>query len=145
MIINQLRKYEKDFTESELYLPESPSRFCWVLEDPRQFEKIAGETCIPEGVYRVTINRSNRFKKEMMLLYNTIDLKVKGNDMFFSGIRPHGGNDVGDTEGCPLCAFNSDRKGSVWERASDALFDRVRIAINSGEPVYWIISKKPKL
>lgn len=142
MIITQLRTiHAPAFTQSDLFI-NGAERFCYVLEDRKQpfGVKVPGQTCIPEGTYRVSISQSARWKKPMMLLSNRDDLSLEGDGIRFTGVRPHGGNDVDDTEGCPLCAFNSDHNGRVWGRASDAIFNLVREALDRGEQVYWVIS-----
>ena len=68
------------------------------LEDPdRQLEeggtKIASNTAIPRGWYRLSITFSNRFQKLMPYVHD-----VPG----FEGIRIHGGNTEENTDGCPL-------------------------------------------
>jgi len=141
-IINQIREYHEDYTESELYLPDG-NRFCYVLEDVGRpvGVKVPAQTCIPAGVYRVIVSRSNRWNKDMLLIYNNpADLSVERGGVKFTGIRPHGGTDVDDSGGCPLCAFHSDHNGKVWKRASDALFEIVKGWIDEGEEVLWVIS-----
>ncbi|TAG31877.1 MAG: hypothetical protein EAZ35_02175 [Sphingobacteriia bacterium] len=55
--------------------------------------KVPATTAIPEGRYKVIVNRSNRFKRMLPLL-----IDVPG----FSGIRIHSGNKAQNTEGCLL-------------------------------------------
>ena len=55
--------------------------------------KIAKETAIPRGVYRLTVSMSNRFSRLMPEVQDVPQ---------FSGVRIHGGNTDRDTEGCPL-------------------------------------------
>lgn len=142
MIITQFRDYHSDFTESTLHV-NGGDKFCWVLEDIKQpcGVKVPGETCIPEGHYKVAISRSSRWGKSMMLLFNQEDMSVERFGVRFTGIRPHGGNDVDDTEGCPLLGYGSDGKGKVWDRASDDLFDLVQSALDR-EEVNWVITEK---
>lgn len=59
----------------------------------RDGPKIAHETAIPYGRYRVSITMSNRFKKMLPLVHD-----VPG----FTGVRLHGGNTAEDTSGCIL-------------------------------------------
>lgn len=55
--------------------------------------KLAGETAIPRGRYRLTVDMSKRFSQLMPLIKDVPQ---------FSGVRIHGGNSYHDTEGCPL-------------------------------------------
>ncbi|MCR8922651.1 DUF5675 family protein [Dasania sp. GY-MA-18] len=141
MIITQLRSYPPNYTESRLFI-NGGKRFCWVLEDKKQpfGIKVPGQTCIPEGAYNVSITRSTRWQKDMLLLHNQDDLSIVRDGVRFTGVRPHGGNDVDDTAGCPLCAYHSNHQGKVWGRASDDLFKLVKRALDKGEEVLWVIS-----
>ena len=143
-IINQIREYKESHTDSELYACDDSERFCYVLEDVGRPNgtKIKSETCIPEGVYNVAISRSSRFKKDMILLYNQEDKTVSRFGVSFSGVRAHGGNDIDDTEGCPLTAYHSDFNGKVWGRASDDLLLKIKNWIDDGQEVLWVISSK---
>ena len=143
MIITTLREYHPSFTESAMYI-DGGNRFCWVLEDVGRPHgvKVPRETCIPEGHYRVVISISSRWNKPMLLLYNTNEQTVERFGVEFTGVRAHGGNDVDDTEGCPLCAYNTDHNGKVWTRASDDLLIKVQQAIDAGEEVHWVITEK---
>ncbi len=71
---------------------------CYTLEDIVRKTKIAGETAINAGKYKIIINMSNRFKKMLPLL-----LDVPG----FEGVRIHPGNTAQDTEGCILVGTTS--------------------------------------
>lgn len=81
--------------------------FCDTLEDEvRNLEvedKIPGKTAIPEGRYKVIVNVSPKFKRELPRLVD-----VPG----FSGILIHRGNTSEDTSGCILVGENK-QKGRV--------------------------------
>jgi hypothetical protein len=67
--------------------------FCDTIEDQEREEKIKGQTAIPCGTYKVTVDMSIRFKRYMPLLHNVPN---------FTGVRIHNGNTDKDTEGCIL-------------------------------------------
>jgi hypothetical protein len=71
--------------------------FCYTLEDVvRTGAKVAGQTAIPAGEYRVTIERSPTFRMLTPRLHN-----VPG----FEGVLLHPGNGPKDTRGCVLVGF----------------------------------------
>jgi hypothetical protein len=123
MQLTSIRKwYTSTSTISELFLAlsldpaEIPAgsstshgpaeRQCFVLEDTVRAPgvKIAGETAIPAGRYRVIVDWSSRFRK-----YSFHILDVPN----FAGIRIHSGNTAEDTEGCLIVG---------QERALNAVF-----------------------
>lgn len=136
-------QFTNESTIGELYL--NNTLFCYVLEDPvRKLEdknhdgdfddagegKIKGNTAIPEGIYDVILNMSNRFKKIMPLL-----LKVPG----YEGVRIHTGNFPKDTEGCLLVGS----KILVNEiRNSKPTFDKLMAELNKADKITIIIQKK---
>jgi hypothetical protein len=143
MIINQFRTYYPDYTESELFI-DGGYRFCWVLEDIGRPPgvKLPGETCIPEGHYKAIISRSATFNKMMILLYNQTDMSVERYGVRFTGIRAHGGTNTEHTAGCPLLNYNNYGNGKMSRRASDDVCGMIKVAIDSGESVDWIITEK---
>lgn len=98
---------KENYTIGHLYV--NGEYFCDTLEDTvRDFnkdgdlnepgeEKVYGKTAIPYGTYRVIIDYSPHFKRNMPHVLN-----VKG----FEGIRIHAGNDEFDTLGCILVGEN---------------------------------------
>lgn len=88
--------YRDKYTIGRLFI--NNVYFCDTLEDVPRETKIANETCIPTGKYKVIISWSNRFKRQMPLIVD-----VPG----FDGIRIHSGNTDKDTSGCPLVGKNT--------------------------------------
>jgi len=122
-------------TFGQLYV--DGAKQCETLEDPvREVEgatvenwKIKGDTAIPRGRYRVIVNRSNRFKRDLPLL-----LSVPG----FEGIRIHAGNTEADTEGCILVGTKRSATAVLESRiAFNELFADIQEALANGEQV-WI-------
>ena len=114
------------------------------LEDPvrtgpdnelQEYEKIAHETAIPTGKYRVILSYSHRFKQIMP--------EVSG-VKFFTGVRIHVGNKPEDTSGCVLIATNrsNDFVGSS-RLAYEGLCIKICEAITRGERVYLTITGNP--
>lgn len=108
---------------------------CWTLEDtvrekqgvPVAQWKIPGETAIPVGLYRVTIDMSNRFGRLLPLLIN-----VPG----FAGVRIHPGNTAANTEGCILVGRDRLPKSIGASRiAFDRLFAKMSEAQRRGEAI----------
>lgn len=87
--------------------------FCFTLEDEIRMKgaKVYGKTAIASGTYEIILTVSNRFGRLMPLLLNVPD---------FSGVRIHGGNTAKDTHGCPLVAYNTDKK-KIWGSAEKDL------------------------
>jgi hypothetical protein len=69
--------------------------FCFVLEDVVREDgvKVFGETAIPAGTYRMTVNWSNRFKRRLIYVHAV---------PMFEGIRIHPGLTERHTHGCLL-------------------------------------------
>lgn len=102
---------------------------CYTLEDLERPEKIAGETAIPTGTYKVDITMSQKFKRPMPILLN-----VPG----FSGVRIHSGNQKDDTEGCILVGDVPDIKANWLGNSRNAftrVFSIIQGAIDKGEEV----------
>ena len=87
-------------TLGDLYVFEK--KFCKTLEDIVRADgiKVPGYTAIPAGEYKVKLTYSPTFKKLMPLIYNQDDYTIKINEIQFSGVRFHGGNDHFDTLAC---------------------------------------------
>lgn len=108
---------------------------CDILEDevreqpgiPVAEWKQAGRTAIPSGLYRITLEYSNRFGPDTLTVAN-----VPG----FAGIRIHGGNTQFDTEGCLLPGTrNSDTTVAGSQFALKGLRAIIVPALQEGEEV----------
>lgn len=101
---------------------------CYTLEDVVRDVKIKGETAIPAGKYRITLEHSRRFGP------STITVKdVPG----FTGVRIHAGNTEGDTEGCPLVGqVRADASILKSRAALDELKPEIAAALQAGELVW---------
>lgn len=111
--------------------------FCMTLEDVSRPAKIAHETAIPAGTYKVTMELSPKFKKRLPLLHD-----VPG----FTGILIHSGNTAEDTWGCILVGqrivgTHRIEGGSI---AMPTLAEKIEDAIKNGEEVTIEINNLPQ-
>jgi hypothetical protein len=120
--------------------------FCYSLEDPireqigpdgyfwRRHMKIPGKTAIPSGRYPVIAWQSPRFGRLLPMIQNVPD---------FVGILMHAGNDVDDTEGCPLLGEKRDINGGrVWDCAV-VVREMTRRVREAGAGKCWIEITNP--
>ena len=110
---------------------------CHTLEDPVRDVKIAGETAIPSGTYRVTITMSTRFGKPLPSLANVPN---------FSGIRIHPGNTTADTSGCILVATSRGQHDDIVssKEAMEQVQKRIAACIAEGD-VVWLDIVTPRV
>lgn len=104
---------------------------CFTLEDVVRPIKIAHETAIPAGTYKVIITESARFKRRLPLLVG-----VPG----FDGIRIHPGNCAADTDGCILVGA---MVGLDWVGSSRAAFDTLFSKLEQADTISITITDAP--
>lgn len=127
LVLKRIWRREK-FTIGILYI--NNSAYCFTLEDPVRDTKVMHDTAIPAGVYSVTIDKSQRFGRDMPHL-----LGVHG----FEGIRIHAGNTTADTSGCPLLGLAADMQAGTISKsvaAFDPFFALLRAAVGAKESVF---------
>lgn len=116
-LLLQRRFFKEDYTIGRLSVDDET--FADTLEDKvRDYnkdgdlldegeEKVYGQTAIPYGRYRVVVDYSQRFKRELPRLLSV---------PHFEGIRIHAGNKAGDTSGCILVGENKVKGGLINSR-----------------------------
>ncbi len=94
----------------------------YTLEPPEGLKDSRGITAIPAGVYKVQLNWSPKFKRNMPEVMAVPDRE---------GIRIHWGNYEVCTDGCILVGNARDTRGDVW--ASRPAFTVLYRAMNCAE------------
>lgn len=104
---------------------------CYTLEDPVRSEKIAGETAIPAGEYKIDLTYSPKFKMLLPLLLHVPN---------FTDIRIHAGNSEVDTAGCVLVGERLVL-GQLWysRRALNNVLEKI-VGAYKFEPVTILIA-----
>ena len=99
------------------------------VRDLTKERKVPGETAIPAGRYRVIVNVSPKFGRELPRL-----LDVPG----FEGILIHKGNSARDSAGCVLLGENKEKGRVVNSTPYEVRLTKlIKDAIEKGEEV-WI-------
>jgi hypothetical protein len=93
----------------------------FTLEPKVQSPKIFGETAIPVGTYKVIIDYSPHFLKNLPLLVDVPE---------FDGVRIHPGNTEADTEGCVLVGETWNGSDFIGDSraAFEVVFDKIKSA-----------------
>lgn len=97
--------------------------------------KVWGQTAIPAGRYRIIIDHSDKFKKDMIHIMDV---------PFFTGIRMHGGNTDEDVTGCVLVGDALDGKEIPHGHSTPtikALFAKVQKILADGGQVWITIAQ----
>lgn len=131
--------FDDESTISELLVDGAHE--CYALEDkvrelpdkPVEEWKVPHLTAIPYGTYKLIINHSQRFNRDLPLLMN-----VPG----FTGVRIHPGNTSADTEGCLLVGRTKGDEFVGESRAAfGLLYPKIKAAIDAGDEVTVEIAK----
>ena len=125
------RRFKGDaYTIGTLYV--NGERFCDTLEDKVRDlaggeSKVPGETAIPEGRYKVIVNRSPKFGRELPLMLDVPQ---------FEGVLIHRGNTAEDSAGCILVGENK-MKGKVVNSTpyEEKLVALCKAALAEGETI----------
>jgi len=135
-------------TLGRMYEGDAP--LCWALEDARRRMKQAGETCIPEGTYMVTLRAEGGFHERYKRAYpETHRGMLWVRDIpGFEWVLIHRGNTPADTAGCLLVGdeplmrqgeFSVARSAPAYER----LYAHVVDAAARGELSITITTRAP--
>jgi hypothetical protein len=120
---------------------------CYILEDEARADgvKIPGVTAIPAGEYKIKVTYSNRFKRDLPIIYNMDDLSIQDGAHRWDGVRMHPGNSDVDTEACQLPG-TSKALDIVYESGkalNDKLYPLIVEALkNKTELSYKIINQQ---
>lgn len=125
------RRFKGDgYTIGSLYV--NGEKFCDTLEDRVRDlaggeSKVPGETAIPEGRYRVIVNRSPKFGRDLPRLLDVPQ---------FEGVLIHRGNTAEDSAGCILVGENKV-KGKVINSTpyEERLVALCKAALAGGETI----------
>lgn len=140
-----------DSTIGSLWIGEGLTayHFCYVCEDEKRVEKIAGETRIPSGTYEIKL----RIGSPMANRYDSRHHDINHNGMFeikdipnFTNVMIHIGNNDDDTAGCLLVGYSSTidtrNGGGTIGRSTQAykdLYPKIKKSLDKGEKVFITI------
>jgi len=132
-MLTQLKVIRKWFsartTIGELYI--DGKFFCYTLEDTVRAEgiKVPAETAIPQGIYKVKVTMSSRFKRPIPMVFTESNgYELKNGGISFKGIRLHGGNTHTNTEGCILVAYRKVDANTIQGTAEKDLVSRLKVS-----------------
>jgi hypothetical protein len=138
----QRREYRNTYTHSQIELYDDSGTVIWScygLEDIGRPSgiKIPEWTAIPEGSFKAKVSMSNRFKREMVMIYNQPNGYELIDDygVSWKGLRVHAGVIVAHTEGCIL-ANRCNNGNKYWGRC-----DPEMIALVGDQEFDWIIER----
>ena len=132
-----------DNKESTLgYLKVDDDFECFTLEDTFREKKIAGQTRIPKGKYRIKLRKEGGMNRKYSSRYSSHEgMLWLQNVKNFSWVYIHIGNNSKDTEGCILvgegCMSTPVKQTLVKSRiAYLSLYEKIIKKINEGTNVF---------
>lgn len=139
----------KDSTFSQMRI--DGQHFCFVVEDGYRKEKVAGQTRIPDGRYKIAKRTVGgffaKYRQRFGHAFAIEILDVPG----FKDILIHTGNTDGDTRGCLLVGDIAGRTGinyaiaPGWSTpAYKRLYDVVESAFAAGQEVWIALARDGK-
>lgn len=113
-----------DATIGQLFNRDTNTMYCHTLEDATRTTKVESETCIPEGVYQITLRTEGGMHAKYQKRYpdthkGMLWLREIPN---FKYVHIHIGNTIADTDGCVLVGMQSTltENGATLGRSADA-------------------------
>jgi hypothetical protein len=131
--------YNENTTLGKLYI--NGEYFCETLEDTVRPTgvKVKGHTALPDGIVAmIKIHKSNRFKRNVLLLTTDGDVSFIGKGISFGHAYLHGGNSHKNTEGCPLVAKIRNKDWTIYKTMEAKLFEKIAPEIKAGKKVYFV-------
>jgi len=141
--------YGTDSTLGRLTL-DGTDHICYTIEDERRAVKVAGETCIPVGVYSIKLRTEGGLTKKYAKRFPEMHMGMLWLQSVadFQFVYLHIGNDDDDTEGCPLTVTtphvgaDGEFTGSGSKIAYVKLYKMIVQAMHDGEEVVIAVSEK---
>jgi len=108
------------------------TKLCFTLEDTCRKHKIAGETAIPSGRYKIDMVEFGTTGKFYPMLHGV---------PFFTEIFMHGGNIPKDTRGCPLVGMRhgEDILYDSQKALNEVVIPRVKELLAKGDVYLYVM------
>ena len=137
----ELLRYTADQDSSGGLLLIDGKFFCYTCEDEKREIKIAGETRIPNGNYKIKLRNEGGMTKRYAAKYDFHQGMIHLQDVpNFRWVYIHVGNTDDHTEGCLLVGYGANRADleNTVGRSRDAYTDLYKLilaAIAAGEEI----------
>ena len=137
----ELIRYTADQDSSGGLLMIDGKFFCYTCEDEKREIKIAGETRIPSGDYKIKLRNEGGMTKRYAAKYDFHQGMIHLQDVpNYEWVYIHVGNTDDHTEGCLLVGYGANRADleNTVSRSRDAYTDLYKLilaAIAAGEEI----------